>query len=84
PGNSPQLAAIVARSLLKDPKDRYPSMRAFIEALDNPQTADLSILNQEQKNLQPWWQATYMKGIGVAVVFLAALIALSVALQSLR
>jgi eukaryotic-like serine/threonine-protein kinase len=84
PGISPQLAAIVARTLLKDPQERYPTMRALIEALENPQTADLSILNQEKKNLQPWWQATYVKGIGIAVVILAAIIVLAVALQSFR
>ena len=44
PAISPQIAAIVATSLARDPKDRYPDMTAFIEALDHPENTDLAIL----------------------------------------
>jgi eukaryotic-like serine/threonine-protein kinase len=84
PGISPQLAAVVARSLAKDPEQRYPSMRAFIEAMQNPQSADLSILEQERTTSQPWWQVTYMKGIGIAVIILLTLVVLAFVLQAFR
>jgi eukaryotic-like serine/threonine-protein kinase len=84
PGISPQLAAVVARTLAKDPEQRYSTMRALIEALQNPETADLSILEQRVKTGQPWWQATYVKGIGIAVVILLILIALAFVLQAFR
>jgi len=34
---SPELAAIVARCLARDPNTRYPDMSAFIANLDNPE-----------------------------------------------
>src|SRR5689334_1433722 len=41
---SPQLAAIVTKSLQRNPDDRYPDLNAFVNALDHPETANLSIL----------------------------------------
>jgi hypothetical protein len=55
----------------------------LIEALQNPETADLSVLNRDQKNSQPWWKTTFFKGIGIAVIILAAVVALAFALQAL-
>ncbi len=44
PAVPPPLAAIVTRCLQKKPDERFPDMRAFLDALDHPETADLSIL----------------------------------------
>jgi serine/threonine protein kinase len=46
PGVSPGLAAVIARALQRDPAARYPDMRAFIDALDHPDAADISLLEE--------------------------------------
>ncbi|MBN1440382.1 MAG: serine/threonine protein kinase [Anaerolineales bacterium] len=38
------LAAVVTRCLQKKPEDRFPDVRALLEALENPETVDLAIL----------------------------------------
>ena len=52
PGVTPAIAAIIARCLQRQPEDRYPNLRAFIEDLDNPEKADTTILN----TAKPWWR----------------------------
>jgi serine/threonine protein kinase len=44
PAVPPPLAAIVTRCLQKKPDDRFPDMRALLQALDHPETVDLAIL----------------------------------------
>jgi serine/threonine protein kinase len=44
PSVPPALAAVVTRCLQKKPADRFADMRALLEALDHPETIDLSIL----------------------------------------
>ncbi len=46
PGVSPQLAAVVTKGLQKNPEDRYPTIRAFADALAHLDTADTSILEK--------------------------------------
>jgi len=41
-----QLAAIVATCLARKPEDRYANMAAFMDALDHPENADVSILDK--------------------------------------
>jgi len=84
---SPQLAAVVARCLCHNPDDRYPDMRALIEALDHPETADLSLLEETASSAaaQPaWWKSSAFKAILVGVGVLAVIIVLAFVLQTFR
>ena len=87
PAISPELAAIVARCLAREPQERYPDMTAFMDALNHPETADLSIL--EKANTAPvgggsFLQSQAIQAIGISVLIMAVIVALALALQALR
>jgi serine/threonine-protein kinase len=87
PSVSPQIAAVVARCLQRNPEARYPDLRAFIEALDHPETADLSLLDQADEALatrQPWWRSALARVLGLSLLVILALVALGWAAQALR
>ncbi len=46
PSISPQLAAIVATCLARNPDDRYADMNALMQALEHPENVDLTILDK--------------------------------------
>jgi serine/threonine-protein kinase len=84
---SPQLAAIVARCLARNPNDRYPNMGAVIDALDHPENVDLSILektNGAGGSSQSLEQIQTVKGVLTAFGILALLIVLALLLQQIR
>jgi eukaryotic-like serine/threonine-protein kinase len=84
---SPHLAAIVAKCLQHKPDDRYADMHAFIAALDQPETADLSLLDREAVTTVadiPWYKSSAVKAIGIAVIIMLAIVLLAVVLQSTR
>jgi eukaryotic-like serine/threonine-protein kinase len=83
---TPQLAAVVARALQRDPKDRYTDMRTFIVALENPESEDVSILERLQSggSSLPWWRSTAFRGVAIAVVVMVTLVFLAILLQSLH
>ncbi len=87
PAVSSELAAIVAKCLQRDPADRYADMRAFSEALDHPETADLSLLDQAAVTTVadiPWYRSPAVKAIATALVILVVLVVLAIVLQSTR
>jgi serine/threonine-protein kinase len=85
PGITPQVAAVVARALHHDPDKRYADMRAFIDALNHPETADLSVLDQQPtSNVTPWWKSQAVQAIGISVIIMVAIIVLALVLQALR
>jgi eukaryotic-like serine/threonine-protein kinase len=87
PAVSPELAAIVAQCLQRDPDDRYADLNAFIAALDHPETADLSLLDQEAITTVaeiPWYRSSAVKAIATAFIILAVIVVLAVVLQSVR
>ncbi len=85
PGISPQLAAIVAKCLQHDPDARYPDMRALIEALDHPETADLSLLEQAPASQVPsFWRSQAVRALGLSALLLLAIVVLALALQAIR
>jgi serine/threonine-protein kinase len=86
PEISPQLAAIVARCLQRNPDDRYPDLRAFIAALDQPETADLTILNRGTgaQTAVPIWRTPGAVMAGTVAAIIVAVIVLAFALQALR
>jgi serine/threonine protein kinase len=85
PGVSPQLAAIAAKCLQRNPADRYPSMTVLIEALDHPETADLSILERAETAVAPGdtWQII-LRALGISALVLLGLAVLALILQALH
>jgi serine/threonine-protein kinase len=83
---SPQLAAIIARCLQRNPDDRYADMRALIDALDHPETADLSLLDQVNRSSerQPFWRSSAAIAIGVSILILFVFVGLAFILQNFR
>jgi eukaryotic-like serine/threonine-protein kinase len=86
PGISPQLAAIVAKCLQRNPDDRYPDLRAFIAALDHPETADRSILDQGTgaASAVPFWRTQTATMVATIVLVILAVVVLAFATQALR
>lgn len=86
PGVSPQLAAVVARCLQRDPDARYPDMQTLVDAINHPETVDLSILDAAaaQSYENHWWNAMPVRAVAIAILILLAIIALAVLLQGLR
>jgi serine/threonine-protein kinase len=85
PAVSPQLAAIVARCLLKKPEERFANMDELIEALDHPENADLSVLERSSSSTAPsLTQSQTLRAVGIAIGILAVLIVLAFVLQALR
>jgi serine/threonine protein kinase len=86
PGVSPQLAAIVARCLQRNPADRYPDMPTLIDALDHPETADVTILDRvagPERSSGPF-DAMAVRAVVISVAIILGLIILALFLQSLR
>jgi eukaryotic-like serine/threonine-protein kinase len=85
PGVSPQLAAIVARCLLRKPDDRYDDIEALVAALDKPETADLSLLEREDENAAAsFLRSPAFKGIAISLGFFAVFIGLAILLQLVK
>ncbi len=86
PGVSLPLAAIVARCLQRKPADRFPTLEALAEALDHPETADLTWLEKtgQPNAARPWWRSQAVVAVGVSVLVLAVLAALALGLQALH
>lgn len=88
PSVSPQLAAIVATCLARNPNDRYTDMTALIQALDHPETVDLAIL--EKVNTAPagssmsLMQMQVFQGLLIAAGIIGVLIVLALSLQYLQ
>ncbi len=86
PGIPPQIAAIVAKCLQRDPNDRYPDLRAFIAALDHPETVDLAILEKGTgaSSAVPFWRTPRAALVGTVALIILGVIACAFALQTLR
>ncbi|MCE1254530.1 MAG: serine/threonine protein kinase [Anaerolineae bacterium] len=86
PNVTPQVAAIVARCLQRDPNDRYADMPALIEALEHPETADTALLERLQgvSLKAPWWRSSAVRAILISLAILVAIVALALALQFFR
>jgi eukaryotic-like serine/threonine-protein kinase len=84
---TPQLAAIVAQCLLKEPAERFQNMEALVEALNNPENMDISVLDRpslNQNSTPSLAQMQALRAIGIALVVLLALVALALILQTFR
>jgi len=84
---TPQVAAIVAKCLARNPEDRYTHMTALIEALDHPENANLAVLEKINIDTASDMSLTKMqtlKGILIAVGIMVGLILLALGLQYLH
>lgn len=87
PAVSPQLAAIVAKCLARDPEARYPNMNALIEALDHPENADLACLETggaSKASSPSLANMQILQGVVIAVGIMLILVLLAFGLQSLH
>ena len=86
PGVTPQIAAVVARCLRRDPDERYADMRALIHDLDNLDQVDTAILEQTTRPRSGFrfWRSPMMVPIGLAIMLLLAIIAMAFGLQALH
>ncbi len=84
---SPQLAAITATCLARNPEHRYKDMSAFLEILDQPEKADLSIFEKETSGTAgsslSLLQSQSIKGVLIAAGIMGGLILLALGLQYL-
>jgi serine/threonine-protein kinase len=82
------LAAVVSRCLQREPDRRFQDMDALVEALDHPESADLSILEtageDNPHSSTPFWRTIAFRGIAISLAILAVVILLALLLQSLR
>ncbi len=85
PGISPQIAAVVAQCLQREPNARYADMRAFIAALEHPENANLALL---EKTAAPksgsLMQTQFIKAFGFGVLVIVAIVVLAFTLQALH
>lgn len=81
-----QLAAVVARSLQRDPDQRYADMRSFIHHLDHPEQVDVAILEQSTGVTAPppWWKSSIAMSVAGAFGMLFIMIVLALILQALH
>ena len=83
---SPQLAAIVTKTLQRNPEDRYPDLTAFVNVLDHPETADLSVLETGTgpASAVPFWRTQAFRVIAVTILIMVAIVVIGFAAQSLK
>lgn len=86
PGVSPQVAAIVARCLRRNPDDRYADMHALIHDIDNLDKVDTAVLEESAKPslFSRFFRSPMMVPVGIAMLLLLAIIALAFGLQALH
>jgi eukaryotic-like serine/threonine-protein kinase len=86
PAVTPQIAAVVARSLARNPADRYADMDAFIEALDHPENVDLSIFQSDAASTgtNSLLKNQVFQAVGISLAILVLFVLIALALQTLR
>ncbi len=85
PDISPQVAAIVARCLQRDPNDRYPTMQALIHDLDHLDAVDTSVLEKSMRAATPvpFWQSSALRAVMVSFLVLVGIVILALVAQGL-
>ncbi|MEP7285121.1 MAG: serine/threonine-protein kinase [Chloroflexota bacterium] len=85
PEVSPQLAAIVAKTLQRNPEDRYSNLAAFIDALDHPDRVDISILEKATGpvTVVPFWRSSTAKLIASIILVMVIIVIIGLAAQTL-
>ncbi len=86
PGVSPQLAAVAAKCLEREPEERYANLHEFMNDIDNPGAVDLSILDRKPSggSRTPFWKSSGFKAVASGILLLAAIIAIALVLQAIH
>jgi serine/threonine-protein kinase len=86
PNVSPQLAAAVACALQRNPADRYPDMHAFVEALDHPETVDITLLDKltGAQTALPFWRSQAFVAVAISLLVMAAIVIIALLAQAAR
>jgi len=86
PDISPQLAAIVAKCLMKNPDERYTDMKAMLYDLDHLESVDLSVLDKLDKESPPvpFYKSSIFLSVGAGLGILLFLALLGLLLQAIR
>jgi serine/threonine protein kinase len=85
-GLSPQVAALAARALQRDPDDRYPDMAALIHDLEHLDAVDTAILDRVQAAAAapPFWRSPMFVSVLMGLVVLLVLVLIAFILQALH
>ncbi len=85
PGISPQLAAVVARCLQRDPAARYPTMLAISHDLDHLDAVNLSILEigTGVSTTVPFWRLPTFRTIVISIFVLLGIVIFALAVQGI-
>jgi serine/threonine-protein kinase len=86
PEISPQLAAVVAKCLMKNPDERYSDMKNMLYDLDHLESVDLSILDKLNEASQPvpFYKSPIVLSVGAGLGILILLALLGLLLQAIR
>ena len=86
PEITPQLAAVVAKCLMKNPDERYPDMKALLHDLDHLESVDLSILDMlyEESKPVPFYKSPIVLSVAAGLGILIFLALLGLLLQAIR
>jgi len=86
PAVSEPLAAVVTRCLQKKPDDRFEDMRAFLTALDHPETVDRTILETAGGSPagDPYMRNQVLLAVAISLGLLLAITLVALALQFLH
>jgi len=86
PAVSQPLAAVVIRCLQKKPDDRFPDVRAFLQALDHPDAVDLTILETAggDSAADPYLRNQVLLALAISFGILLAITLLALVLQSVH
>jgi eukaryotic-like serine/threonine-protein kinase len=86
PGTSPEAVAIVTRCLQRDPAARYQDMQSLAEALQDPASVDLTILEnlQNQPDSTPFLRSTAFRAILLSLGTIIVIVILAFLLQFIR
>jgi hypothetical protein len=85
-GISPQVAAVVARCLQREPTDRYADMHELVRDLDDLGSVDIAILDHSTgpASAVSFWKSSAFKAAAAAALLLSAIIVLAIILQALH
>ena len=83
---SPQLAAVVALAMQRNPDRRYPDLHRLIHDLEHLEAVDVAILDRTEAPLAelPWWRGQTFVSVLMALVVLLVLVIAGFGLQALH
>ncbi|MFN8411354.1 MAG: serine/threonine-protein kinase [Anaerolineales bacterium] len=86
PSIAPELAAIVAKCLSRDPNQRYADMSALMEDFEHPEKVDVTVLENKSTTSSDmsFMQRQVVQGILIAVGLIGGLVLLALGLQYLQ